>query len=99
VPGDLSIVGIDNLEMLAHLFPALTTMHLPVARIGELAAESLLAQLRSDGAAAHVELPVELVVRRSTRRWPEPSCRAQIFQGFCKPQSDRWNGEFLAVRS
>jgi LacI family transcriptional regulator len=66
VPGDLSIVGIDNLDMSAHLFPALTTVHLPVARIGELAAESLLAQLRSDGTAAHVELPVELVVRRST---------------------------------
>jgi LacI family transcriptional regulator len=68
VPGDLSIVGIDNLEMSAHLFPALTTVHLPVARIGELAAESLLAQLRSDGAAAHIELPVELVVRHSTAR-------------------------------
>lgn len=68
VPGDLSVVGIDNLEMSAHLFPALTTIHLPVARIGELAAESLLAQLRSDGVAAHVDLPVELVVRRSTAR-------------------------------
>jgi LacI family transcriptional regulator len=68
VPGDLSIVGIDNLEMSAHLFPALSTVHLPVARIGELAAESLLAQLRNDGTAAHVELPVELVVRHSTAR-------------------------------
>jgi LacI family transcriptional regulator len=68
VPHDLSIVGIDNLEMSAHLFPALTTVHLPVMRIGELAAESLLAQLCSDGAAAHVDLPVELVVRRSTAR-------------------------------
>jgi LacI family transcriptional regulator len=68
VPHDLSIVGIDNLEMSAHLFPALTTVHLPVMRIGELAAESLLTQLRSDGAAAHVDLPVELVVRRSTAR-------------------------------
>jgi LacI family transcriptional regulator len=66
VPGDLSIVGIDNLEMSAHLFPALSTVHLPVARIGELAAESLLTQLRNDGTAAHVELPVELVVRHST---------------------------------
>jgi LacI family transcriptional regulator len=68
VPDDLSVVGIDNLEMSAHLFPALSTVHLPVARIGELAAESLLAQLRSGGTATHVDLPVELVVRRSTAR-------------------------------
>ena len=54
--------------MSAHLFPALSTVHLPVARIGELAAESLLAQLRNDGTAAHIELPVELVVRHSTAR-------------------------------
>lgn len=68
VPKDLSIVGIDNLEMSAHLFPALTTVHLPVGRIGELAAESLLAQLRDDRVRTRLDLPVELVVRRSTAR-------------------------------
>jgi LacI family transcriptional regulator len=68
VPGDLSIVGIDNLEMSAHLFPALSTVHLPVARIGELAADSLLAQLSNNGAITQIDLPVELVVRGSTAR-------------------------------
>lgn len=64
----MSIVGIDNLDMSAHVFPALTTVHLPVGRIGELAAESLLAQLRGDRVPTRLDLPVELVVRRSTAR-------------------------------
>jgi LacI family transcriptional regulator len=66
VPDDLSVVGIDNLEMAAHVSPALTTVHIPTARIGEAAAETLLKRL--DGWAGRIaeDLPVELVVRRST---------------------------------
>jgi len=36
VPSALSVVGIDNIEMSAHIFPSLTSVHLPVARIGAL---------------------------------------------------------------
>jgi LacI family transcriptional regulator len=65
VPRDLSVVGIDNLEMAAHLSPALTTVHVPTARIGEEAARAVMASGR---AARAIELPIELVVRRSTAR-------------------------------
>ena len=66
VPGGLSVVGIDNLEMAAHLSPALTTVHVPTARIGEVAAGLMLARLRGEKAKRRVELPIELVVRRSS---------------------------------
>jgi LacI family transcriptional regulator len=66
VPGDLSVVGIDNLEMAAHLSPALTTVHIPTARIGATAAQRVLQRLAGESAPRVTELPIELVVRRSS---------------------------------
>ena len=66
VPGELSVVGIDNLEMAAHLSPSLSTVHVPTARIGEAAARLMLARLRGEAAEGRVELPIELVVRQSS---------------------------------
>ncbi|UPY35608.1 substrate-binding domain-containing protein [Sediminicoccus sp. KRV36] len=66
VPGEISVVGIDNLEMAAHVSPALTTVHVPTARIGEAAAGLMLARLRGDACERLIELPVELVVRHSS---------------------------------
>ncbi len=63
VPTGLSVVGIDNLEMAAHLSPALTTVHVPTARIGEEAARMVMA---GSAVPCAIELPVALVVRRST---------------------------------
>jgi LacI family transcriptional regulator len=66
VPGDLSVVGIDNLEMAAHLSPALTTVHIPTARIGAAAARKVLARLAGEDVPRVTELPIELVVRQSS---------------------------------
>jgi LacI family transcriptional regulator len=66
IPGDLSVVGIDNLEMAAHLSPALTTVHIPTARIGAVAAQRVLDRLATLDAPRLTELPIELVVRRSS---------------------------------
>jgi len=66
LPRDLSIVGIDNLELAEHLTPALTTIHLPTAELGRKAAELLLSRIdRSDGPVA-TELTIDIVVRKST---------------------------------
>ncbi|MFC5086980.1 substrate-binding domain-containing protein [Microvirga arabica] len=66
VPEDISIVGIDNLEISAHLSPALTTVHLPTAQLGAQAGELLIDALRGTTMPAQIELPIELVVRRSS---------------------------------
>jgi LacI family transcriptional regulator len=68
VPKALSVVGIDNIEMSAHIFPPLTSVHLPVARIGEAAAGCLLDELAGRDAKSLIELPIELVSRKSTAR-------------------------------
>lgn len=68
IPGDLSVAGIDDLDMSAHVAPSLTTVHVPTARIGAQAAETLVAILRGQPETMAAVLPVELIVRRSTRR-------------------------------
>jgi LacI family transcriptional regulator len=66
VPRDLSVVGIDNLEMAAHLAPALTTIHVPTGRIGAVAAQRVLDRLAGQLAVETTQLPIELVIRRSS---------------------------------
>jgi LacI family transcriptional regulator len=68
VPNAFSVVGIDNIEMSAYIFPALTSVHLPVARIGEAAASCLLDELAGKGVKSLLELPIELVPRKSSAK-------------------------------
>lgn len=73
VPDAFSVVGIDNIEMSAHIFPSLTSVHLPVGRIGEVAADCLLGELGGGGEKAVTDLPIELVPRKSSARLHGPA--------------------------
>ncbi|MFG1463253.1 LacI family DNA-binding transcriptional regulator [Xanthobacter sp. DSM 24535] len=66
VPQAVSIVGIDNLEIATHVTPPMTTVHLPTAQLGRTVAAHLLAELKGMPQAKRTELPIELVVRKST---------------------------------
>jgi LacI family repressor for deo operon, udp, cdd, tsx, nupC, and nupG len=76
VPGDVSVVGFDDIDIAAHFIPPLTTVRQPRAIIGEMAAAMLLQLMRAQAMpedAAGIRgtgmvLPLELVVRRSTAR-------------------------------
>lgn len=68
VPRDISIVGVDDLDLASHVSPALTTVHLPSAELGREAARILLATLTGSDNAKTIELPVELTVRGSTSK-------------------------------
>jgi alanine racemase len=78
VPADVSVVGFDDIDVAAHLDPALTTVHQPIARKGREAIELLLAAIDArtgsagHGAATpeHRVLPTHLVVRASTGPLP-----------------------------
>lgn len=66
VPRALSITGVDDMELSAHLPPGLTTVHIPTAEIGQRAAQHILARLNGEKVETRIELAVELVVRGST---------------------------------
>jgi LacI family transcriptional regulator len=72
VPDDLSVVGIDGLDMSAHVSPGLTTVHVPTGRIGNLAAQTLIAMVARRPVERETLLPVELVVRRSSQAHTGP---------------------------
>lgn len=65
VPGELSIVGFDDVPRAATWDPPLTTVHQPLVDKGRAAAELLLSQI-DDGVPRRVELPIGLVVRSSS---------------------------------
>lgn len=65
VPEDISLVGFDDMP-LAELFdPPLTTIRQPIAEMGRVAFERLLASIKGDDVPALTRLPVELIVRKS----------------------------------
>lgn len=67
VPADLSVVGVDNLELIADgLWPGLSTLALPHYEMGRWAVLKLLAELDNPGEApAHEKIRCPLVERGS----------------------------------
>lgn len=67
VPGDLSVVGFDDVRLASFSNPPLTTVAQPMWQIGKLAMEMLVERIENIDAPLRVEqLDTELVVRRST---------------------------------
>ena len=73
IPGDLSIVGFDDLDFASQLLPPLTTIHVPADQIGRSAAEYLLGAIARRPNLLLPEIPVNLIVRGSTARPPHRS--------------------------
>lgn len=66
-PGDVSLVGIDDLPITEFLQPRLTTMHIPARELGATALELLQDLMVSNASTARrIELACRLVVRDST---------------------------------
>lgn len=69
VPGDLSVVGIDDQPFLSFL--SLTTIRLPVYEAGKLAIEMLLQRISSpQNEVRHVLLPCPFIARKTTGQAP-----------------------------
>jgi len=66
VPGALSITGFDNLPLTEHIRPALTTIDVPAAAMGHLAAKAILSAIASGVPVASQELEAPLLVRETT---------------------------------
>ncbi len=66
VPGELSVMGFDDLDWAPTIEPPLTTMHLPVDEMGAAVADALVACLDERHDLRHACLPGRLVVRAST---------------------------------
>jgi LacI family transcriptional regulator len=67
VPGDIALVGFDDLDFAATMDPPLTTIRQDIGEIGHEAARSLINLIGSpDSGPRRSLLPTEIVIRRST---------------------------------
>ena len=69
IPGDMSVVGFDDIPEAAHFFPPLTTVRQSFTEIGRRAISLLLAELRGDTRLEHGQIEPELIVRESAGVW------------------------------
>lgn len=66
VPTDVSIIGFDDIELVSHLAPALTTIRQPKREIGRRAAEVILARIEGREVAPVTLLEPLLMLRETT---------------------------------
>lgn len=62
VPGDLAIVGFDDLPQTTMLFPELTTIRQPCVEMGVHAAEMLIGMLENDDTSEEREMPAQIIL-------------------------------------
>jgi LacI family transcriptional regulator len=66
VPGDVSLVGFDDLAGAVYSIPPLSTVHQPVYEVGQSAASAMLQLLAGQEPTASLPAP-RFIVRESTR--------------------------------
>lgn len=67
LPRDLSVIGLDDIDLASRVTPRLTTIALPRYEIGRKAMESLLRLIRDPAAPkTHQKIDTRLIVREST---------------------------------
>ena len=67
VPGDLSLVGFDDIPEASHLTPTLTTVRQPLSAMGRIAVRQLMAMLDDPRQPpTRLVLETELIIREST---------------------------------
>lgn len=71
VPDDVSIAGFDNVDWASQLPPGLTTIALPAAEVGRLAARYLIDTLNGKKMPHATEVEVRLIKRGSTGPAPD----------------------------
>ena len=73
IPGDVSVLGFDNVEIAAYMEPPLSTISQPLYNMGVLAAEKLICQIQYKEKNGVLEEPMidtveaDIVIRKSTR--------------------------------
>lgn len=72
IPGDISIVGFDDLPLSSFISPALTTVHMPARKIAQDSCYLLMRLMKREFPESRmISLPTKLIIRDSTRELEE----------------------------
>lgn len=66
VPEDMAIVGFDDIELASYIRPSLTTISVPMYRLGQKAMTDLLNIIKKKGVEKKSVLQTKLIIREST---------------------------------
>lgn len=70
VPGDISVVGFDDIPEARHFWPPLTTVRQDFVELGRRSIALLIGELEGESDLDHSQILPELIVRSSTARPP-----------------------------
>lgn len=69
VPGELSVISIDNLELAQNTRPMLTTIHIPTDALGKFSVKLLVSRINGEHSRnIRAHLPCKLIKRESCRK-------------------------------
>lgn len=94
IPGDLSLIGFDDLDWMGFLKPGITAIAQPLAEIGQATTRLILARLAGgEPATEHLILQSTLVWRKIGRRCSALGSLGAGWKADCAGMSDRAEGE------
>jgi len=71
IPGDISVVGFDDIHAAAYTNPPLTTVRQPLRKMGEIAARTLLDCIEGRGEyVAEIAIEPQFIIRESSGKGP-----------------------------
>ncbi len=74
VPGDISVISMDDIDIAQYMSPTLTTMHIPIADMGKITAKTLIERIEGEiSLPMKIALPYRLVKRESCGKYNEPA--------------------------
>ena len=71
IPGDLCLVGFDDVSISQLTTPTITTVHQPLREMSEMAVDCIDKSLNGEIVPSRIVLPVTLIKRDSTRIQPK----------------------------
>lgn len=74
VPDDISLVGFDDVPTTQYTTPPLTTVRQPIYQMGRQAADMIVRLIRNEPVTP-AAIPLELVVRETTRQFAPPTAK------------------------
>jgi|LSQX01.1.fsa_nt_gb LacI family transcriptional regulator len=81
VPGDIAIVGFDDITMSRYINPSLTTIRIDKVRWGHIAATTLIDMIKNKTKGRLITIPAELIIRQSTAALTSVYAKAAIAKG------------------